>query len=480
VLLTPNRNQPQQQQQSVKVVKVFSSLPSASQSQTAPKPLVQIVPSPQGQLQQQGNRVVADVSPRVVSVQSLQQGQSLQVNQAQPIRIDGNAPSQQKVTVQNLVLSSGHKIHLQTPITQDLTSKPRNAPTYQVRALPLQPSQQQQQQRQQQMQIKNTNAVTLQTTPVSQNQLPQQINAPVRSSAISSSYKPLESLQEVNRQATQGSVVSPVSAVIPEAKEPTKQSPTEIRNQVTVRDRYRYIVPTPQTSSMAVTTAAAGPGTQLVQTSPVNPAIPAGVQPVNHAAVNPVLQVQIKQEPKHAVPVSPLPSTGPNIQISQVHSGAPAVAASTGLIVKVKTEKEDRPMVNGIKRAHDDDDVIEQPVVQKPRMETEVIVIDSPPPPPQEEETFEPVTNDNELALEGVDNDLIIKLGKLSKEEQWIKLAQSAQQLRHLRDNVCKLLRVLVPEIELGDKSEILDDTKVDNLLKQVLEANLNTDTTQS
>lgn len=136
--------------------------------------------------------------------------------------------------------------------------------------------------------------------------------------------------------------------------------------------------------------------------------------------------------------------------------------------------------MNGIKRAHDDDDVIEQPVVQKPRVEKEVIVIDSPPPPPQEEETFEPVTNDNELALEGVDNDLIIKLGKLSKEEQWIKLAQSAQQLRNLRDNVCKLLRVLVPEIELGDKAEILDDTTVDNLLKQVLEANLNTDTTQS
>ena len=49
-------------------------------------------------------------------------------------------------------------------------------------------------------------------------------------------------------------------------------------------------------------------------------------------------QVQIKQEPKPAVPVNPLPSTGPNIQISQVHSGAPAVAAST---VKVKTEREE-------------------------------------------------------------------------------------------------------------------------------------------
>ena len=283
VVLTANGNQQQQQQQSVKVVKVFSTLPSASQSQTATKPLVQIVPSPQVQLQQQGNRVVADMSPRVVSVQSLQQGQSLQVNQRQPIRTEGNAPSQQKVTVQNLVLSSGHKIHLQTPVTQDLTSKPNNAPTYQVRALPVQPSQQQHQQ--QQMQMRNTSAATLQTTTVSQNQLSQQTNTLVRSPAMSSSYKPLESLQEVNRQATHGSVVSPVSAVIPETKEPTKQSPTEIRNQVTVRDRYRYIVPIPQTSSMPVTTATAGP-TQRVQSSPVNSAIP-----VNQTTVSPMLQV---------------------------------------------------------------------------------------------------------------------------------------------------------------------------------------------
>lgn len=145
--------------------------------------------------------------------------------------------------------------------------------------------------------------------------------------------------------------------------------------------------------------------------------------------------------------------------------------------------------MNGIKRAHDnDDDVIEQPVAQKPRVEKEVIIIDSPPPPPdsplpppQEENTLEPsVANESELALEGVDNDLIIKLGKLSREEQWSRLAHSAQQLRNLRDNVCKLLRVLVPEIELGDKTEILDDTTVDNLLKQVLEANLHPNATQS
>lgn len=35
---------------------------------------------------------------------------------------------------------------------------------------------------------------------------------------------------------------------------------------------------------------------------------------------------------------------------------------------------------------------------------------------------MELVVNNNEFILEGVDNDLIIKLGKLSKEEQWIKL----------------------------------------------------------
>ena len=127
--------------------------------------------------------------------------------------------------------------------------------------------------------------------------------------------------------------------------------------------------------------------------------------------------------------------------------------------------------MNGVKRGHDDDDVIEQPPKQKSRVEKEVIIIDDPSPPP-EQKKFEPEVS-HELALDGVDNDLIIELGKLSREEQWIKLAKSAQQLRHLRDNVCKLLRVLVPEIDLGDRSEILDDTTVDNLLKQVLQANI-------
>ncbi len=262
----------------MKVVKVFSSLPSTSQQQTGAKPLVQIVPSPQGNLQQQSGGRVADMSiPKVVSVQSLQQGQAIPVSQGQ------------KVTVQNLVLSSGHKIHLQTPVTQNLTPTPNNVAPFQVRRVPIQLSQQQQQQ----MQAQNTSVMAPQT-PVSHNQLSQQISSPIRSSpALPASYRPLESLQEVNRQTTQGSVVSPVSAVIPETKEAIKKSPTEIRNQVTVRDRFRYIVPSPQNSvsSMPVSTAVASSGIQLVQTSTVKPAMPVAAQPVGQATVNQVMQV---------------------------------------------------------------------------------------------------------------------------------------------------------------------------------------------
>lgn len=448
LILRRNVNQ-QHQQASVKVVKVFSSVPS-NQSQTVSKPLVQIVPNPQGQVEQQ--------TPKVVSVQSLQQ----QVSQ-------GQSTGQQRVAVQNMVLSSGHKVHLTTPISQSSTPT-----SFQVRALPIQPSQPPKQQQ-------GTGVVTLQTTPVSHNQVPQQSSTPLKSPAISTSYKPLESLQEVNRQATQASVVSPVSAVIPEVNPPTKQSPTELRNHVTMQDRFRYIAPSPQTqvASVPVSSAAAGAVAQPVQTPTVKPTVKIGAQSVASTA-NQVLQVQIKQEPKPAVPVSPM-SSGPGIQISQVHSGAPALGASTGLTLEVKTEKADSPLVKGNKRAHDsDDDVIEQPVPKKPRAE-EIILIDSPPPaPPSEEKPTEGLPDSDGAAVEGVDNDLIVKLSKLNKEQQWITLAQSAQQLRNLRDNVCKLLRVLVPEIDLGEKSEILDDTTIDNLLKQVLEANVSPDVAQA
>ena len=133
--------------------------------------------------------------------------------------------------------------------------------------------------------------------------------------------------------------------------------------------------------------------------------------------------------------------------------------------------------INGVKREVEDNDVIEQPPVRKPRLDKEVIIIDSPS-PTHEGDKFE-LGGESDAVLNDVDNDIIVKLGKLNRHEQWIKLATSAQQLRNLRGNVCKLLRVLVPEIELGDKTEILDDTTVDDLLKQVLEANLQSENTE-
>lgn len=109
---------------------------------------------------------------------------------------------------------------------------------------------------------------------------------------MSTSYKPLESLQEVNRQATQASVVSPVSAVIPEVSPPTKQSPTELRNHVTMQDRYRYIAPSPQTqvASVPVSSAAAGVVAQSVQPPVVKPSVKVGAQSVASTA-NQILQV---------------------------------------------------------------------------------------------------------------------------------------------------------------------------------------------
>ena len=295
-ILTPRTNlQQQQQQPSVKVVKVFSSLASSSQTQSlVTKPLVQIVPNPQGSIQQQQSGITTDMTtPKVVSVQSLQSPANRRVV---PLS------QQNKVTVQKLVLSSGHKIHLQTPISQNVTPVSNNSPQFQVKTVPVQLSQPQ-------PQIRTVTNPVLPATPVSRNQLPQQMSTPLGSPAVSASYKPLESLKEVNRQATQASVVSPVSAVIPEAAASIKKSPTEIRNQVTVSDRYRYIVPQQQTSVSGVpvssVTAAAQ---QLVQTSPtsaipvaaaaqpvqtVRTAIPIAVQPVTQAPQAPqqVLQV---------------------------------------------------------------------------------------------------------------------------------------------------------------------------------------------
>lgn len=429
--LTSSSNQ---QQPTVKVVKVFSSLPVGSQVQNvATKPLVQIVPNPRGNIGQP-NRVVNDVTtPKVVSVHSLQPA---------PVRVgaDPSQTRQNKVTVQNLVLQSGHKIHLQTPVSQFVRSVSNHSPPrYQVKPVTVQSSQPQQL-----IQSLTSGGVT--STLLSRDQLPaKQISPPLKSP---SSYKPLESLQEVNRQATQSNVVSPVSAVLPDSAEAINTSPKDFRNQVTVSDRYRYIIPSPQTSA---------PGQQLVHTSPVSTAtVAATVQPFTPSQSQTLQQVKIKQEPT---------ASASTIQITEVHSRAEQP-------IKVKSEEIDRPQVNGIKRTHDEDsDVIEQPPKRKAHEEKEVIVIDDPSSPTVENQ-FTPESN-HELTVEGVDKDLIVTLGKLRPEEQWIKLVKHAQQLRYLRDNVCKLLRILVPEIELGERAEILDNTTVDDLLKQVLEANI-------
>jgi len=278
-ILTPNRTQPQQQQQqqpAIKVVKVFSSRPppSSQAPTTGNKPLVQIVPSPHGNILQQNN--TDTTTPKVVSVQSLQSPA------AGKTRLDQSG----QVTVQKLVLSSGHKIHLQTPISQHVTPVSTNSPKYQLKTVPVQ----------------LTQPVQLPTTPAvsTQNQLRpvQHVSTPLTSPVVPISYKPLESLKEVNRQATQASAVtSPVSAVIPEVTSATRKSPTDIRNQVTVSDRYRYIAPSPQASAGAAVAVAGSttptstlPPQQHVQTSPVKSTVPVAVQSINPAPSQ-VLQV---------------------------------------------------------------------------------------------------------------------------------------------------------------------------------------------
>ena len=268
-LILPSSNS--NQQPTVKVVKVFSSVPAHSNVQAVTgKPLVQIVPNPQGHIARPNHSVADLTTPKVVSVQSLQSASGVS-------GVTSQIP-QKKVTVQNLVLQSGHKIHLQTPVSQVGSSVSNRSPQYQVKSVTVQSAQ-----AQQQIQPASNAGVA---SMISQNQLPsQQISSPLKSPSLSTIYKPLESLQEVNRQTTQANVVSPVSAVLPEAADAVETSPSEFRNQVTVSDRYRYIVPSPQTTAQV---------SQLVQTvSAVNSAMAsASLQPISPTQSN-ALQVHV-------------------------------------------------------------------------------------------------------------------------------------------------------------------------------------------
>ena len=243
----------------------------SSQSQAGSKPLVHIVPSLHGTYQQKGA-----TPPKVVTVQSMQQGQTLQVNLPRPMQSFQvkQSPVAQAVQIQKLVLASGQKIQLHTPISQQDASP--SGKTIQARYIgnnvPIRPTVQQPQA----VQVKVTGAI-LPTTIAGHNQ---KVTSPLSSPVLPSSYKPLESLQEVNRQASQSTVVSPVSAVMSEVDDSTQGSPIELRNQVTVSERYRYIAPSTQQShaSLSVTSPSAsvapvtGSSHRHVQASAVNAA----------------------------------------------------------------------------------------------------------------------------------------------------------------------------------------------------------------
>ncbi len=78
--------------------------------------------------------------------------------------------------------------------------------------------------------------------------------------------------------------------------------------------------------------------------------------------------------------------------------------------------------------------------------------------------------------LEKTDKDVIDDIKKLPARSVLGLLAQRSQQLRDLRQSVCKLLGVLVPDLDLPDAGQrSLDDNTIDALLKDVLDANTET-----
>ena len=75
--------------------------------------------------------------------------------------------------------------------------------------------------------------------------------------------------------------------------------------------------------------------------------------------------------------------------------------------------------------------------------------------------------------LKTTDEDVIANIRALSPEKVLGTLAQRSQQLMELRQSVCQLLGVLVPDLNLPDSQRrSLDDNTIDALLKDVLNAN--------
>jgi hypothetical protein len=83
------------------------------------------------------------------------------------------------------------------------------------------------------------------------------------------------------------------------------------------------------------------------------------------------------------------------------------------------------------------------------------------------------ISDDN---IPNIDTNIVEKVRLMSPQQQFQALLSRTQQLYDLRGNVCKLLRVLVPELEVDDRKENFEDQTVDELLKQVLEQADNSD----
>ena len=119
----------------------------------------------------------------------------------------------------------------------------------------------------------------------------------------------------------------------------------------------------------------------------------------------------------------------------------------------------------------DDDCVIIDPPSRGKKDTPEVITVDG---------EIKDTDENKKMVEKSIENlSIVAKFSGLSSQEQFDELVEAKSQLRDLRSNVCKLLAVLVPELDLGDTTQknFLDDCTVDELLKQVLDANTQSET---
>ena len=146
-----------------------------------------------------------------------------------------------------------------------------------------------------------------------------------------------------------------------------------------------------------------------------------------------------------------------------------------------------RILAPGIKREHSDNLLCPVPA-KSPKKIDAVIVID---PLPSQNEKSQSNSNNRIAELEAEHKEKFSKLQSQFDEknrmlrktvneleqktnelqEKSSTINEKTKQLKNLRENVCKLLQVLVPEIDVNCDGHGEGET-VDELLKQVLEAN--------